>query len=304
MEHQMSYTMCDMIWDRIDSMKKSMEEAHEDDRWEYKVRIDDLELLLERSGEIDDREAAQALLCYGAPTIQPLGEILEELRETAFGMLSEDDRNWILESDVNRWERMAKTDLTISADGPAFTEEDKAREVLPYPKSMREEAERKYDEIVREAEEKTVKSIAAQMMILAAKNPELKEAIIKGMGLAIESLRDQERVPQEPDAADDLDIRFAESRAAEGKTHGRTVSLEEIKQFAEETWGDPDREVVASHPDVAVTNPWMDERGRFQLTDEQAVETWGLETVMDYCEKAADRILELEQEQMQGLGQE
>lgn len=74
----------------------------------------------------------------------------------------------------------------------------------------------------------------------------------------------------------------------------RKVSLKEIKRFANITWGDEEREVVADHPETAVTNPWMDESARFELDDIEAVKTWGLETVLDYCMKVAEKINEEE----------
>lgn len=38
--------------------------------------------------------------------------------------------------------------------------------------------------------------------------------------------------------------------------------------------------------DIDILTPWMDETGRFELTDEEAVKHWGEAVFTDFCEKA------------------
>ena len=72
------------------------------------------------------------------------------------------------------------------------------------------------------------------------------------------------------------------------------VSLDEIRKFAEENFAadDDSQKLAVEICDVAVSNPWMDESGRFELTDEQAVQTWGMQGVMDFCAEAGRIIRE------------
>ncbi len=51
--------------------------------------------------------------------------------------------------------------------------------------------------------------------------------------------------------------------------------------------------VYFDHNGMAITNPWIDESARFPLSDIQAVETYGLANVMDFCEKAIDLALKV-----------
>ena len=48
--------------------------------------------------------------------------------------------------------------------------------------------------------------------------------------------------------------------------------------------------IVAEHPYMAVSNPWIDESGRFELKNLEAVKEWGLVTVLDFCEKVKDKL--------------
>ena len=48
--------------------------------------------------------------------------------------------------------------------------------------------------------------------------------------------------------------------------------------------------IVAEHPYMAVSNPWIDESGRFELKNIEAVKEWGLVTVLDFCEKVKDKL--------------
>lgn len=38
--------------------------------------------------------------------------------------------------------------------------------------------------------------------------------------------------------------------------------------------------------DIDILTPWMDETGRFELTDEEAVEHWSEAVFTDFCDKA------------------
>ena len=63
--------------------------------------------------------------------------------------------------------------------------------------------------------------------------------------------------------------------------------LWEIKEFAKinALFTDEDVKVTAEHPNVAVSNPWMDASYRNELKNSEAVRTWGLTAVIDFCEK-------------------
>lgn len=63
--------------------------------------------------------------------------------------------------------------------------------------------------------------------------------------------------------------------------------LNKIKEFAEYNMNcDDEDQFVVEAKDVALTNPWIDYSARFTLTDEEAVKEWGLEIVLEFCEKA------------------
>lgn len=72
--------------------------------------------------------------------------------------------------------------------------------------------------------------------------------------------------------------------------------LKEIKKFAEENFnkGCNDEEdvisVVNEETCTAVTSPWYDSSARFPLTDKEAVEEWGLTTVIQFCDKAREHM--------------
>lgn len=67
--------------------------------------------------------------------------------------------------------------------------------------------------------------------------------------------------------------------------------MKAIREFAEENWAKDEAEQIYGNDDeFAVSNPWIDYSGRFPLTDEQAVKEWGLDVVMDFCEKAKRKI--------------
>ena len=65
--------------------------------------------------------------------------------------------------------------------------------------------------------------------------------------------------------------------------------FQKIKTFAEENFC-ADNAIYADDEEFAVTNPWMDHSGRFELDDVGAVKEWGLDVVMDFCEKAIKEI--------------
>ena len=66
--------------------------------------------------------------------------------------------------------------------------------------------------------------------------------------------------------------------------------LEKIKKFAEWQFevseGDSYGLICVPTDTVDIINPWTDPTGRFPLTDEQAVETYGRERVEEFCKKA------------------
>ena len=52
-----------------------------------------------------------------------------------------------------------------------------------------------------------------------------------------------------------------------------------------------DTEIIyANNDEVAVTNPWMDDSARWVIDDVEAVKIWGLATVVDFIEKAKEKI--------------
>ena len=71
--------------------------------------------------------------------------------------------------------------------------------------------------------------------------------------------------------------------------------LKRIKEFAE--WNmnckDSEQVVVDTDDGIALSNPWIDCSARFPLlTDEEAIKVWGLNVVMEFCEKAEKKIVE------------
>lgn len=65
--------------------------------------------------------------------------------------------------------------------------------------------------------------------------------------------------------------------------------LKQIKEFAEENWcKDESEQIYADDEEFAVANPWIDHSGRFPLDDVGAVKEWGLDVVLDFCEKAQE----------------
>lgn len=69
--------------------------------------------------------------------------------------------------------------------------------------------------------------------------------------------------------------------------------LQKIKEFAEKNFCDEKTTVYGDDGEFAVTDPWMDHTGRFELDDEGAVAEWGLDVVLDFIEKAK-RVIEKE----------
>ena len=64
-----------------------------------------------------------------------------------------------------------------------------------------------------------------------------------------------------------------------------------VREFAEINWGkDEVDQIYGDDEEFAVSNPWMDHSGRFELDDIGAVKEWGLDVVMDFCEKAIKEI--------------
>lgn len=64
-----------------------------------------------------------------------------------------------------------------------------------------------------------------------------------------------------------------------------------VREFAEINWGkDEADQIYGDDEEFAVSNPWMDHSGRFELDDIGAVKECGLDVVMDFCEKAIKEI--------------
>ena len=80
--------------------------------------------------------------------------------------------------------------------------------------------------------------------------------------------------------------------------------LKMIKSFAEENFCKSEKEqLYVDDEEFAVTNPWIDRSGRFELDDVGAVKEWGLDVVVSFCEKAKLRVLMNELEQItKGVG--
>jgi len=75
----------------------------------------------------------------------------------------------------------------------------------------------------------------------------------------------------------------------------KKTTLEKIKEFAEENWSLPENEqFYVDDEEFAVSNPWIDHTGRFPLDDAGAVKEWGLDVVTEFCEKAKEKIKEVD----------
>ena len=63
--------------------------------------------------------------------------------------------------------------------------------------------------------------------------------------------------------------------------------LDIIKKYAFENFSieNENEQFTMEFDDMAVSCPWMDLSGRFELNDEEAVKTYGLTFIMDFCEK-------------------
>ncbi len=72
-----------------------------------------------------------------------------------------------------------------------------------------------------------------------------------------------------------------------------TEILNKIKEYAElnNTHDASCSDIYFEHNAMAITNPWIDESARFPLTDVQAVETYGLANVINFCEQVVVKAL-------------
>ncbi len=69
-------------------------------------------------------------------------------------------------------------------------------------------------------------------------------------------------------------------------------NLKQVKEFAEKNFCDNSpRQLYVDDKEFAVTNPWIDRSGRFELTDEEAVREWGLELIITFCLRADQRMM-------------
>lgn len=65
--------------------------------------------------------------------------------------------------------------------------------------------------------------------------------------------------------------------------------LDAIREFAYLNCNVSESPLVSfEHNGMAITNPWIDESARFPLSDAQAVETYGLENIIDFCEQVCE----------------
>ncbi len=78
--------------------------------------------------------------------------------------------------------------------------------------------------------------------------------------------------------------------------HMAPEMIRQIKEYAKINYRleDENEQITAEHPYMAVTNPWIDSSGRFDLDNAGAVKEWGLSTVIDFCEKAQKKMEEEE----------
>ena len=69
------------------------------------------------------------------------------------------------------------------------------------------------------------------------------------------------------------------------------MDLTEIKTFAERNFALPENKRFTIEVDgIALANPWMDKSGRFELSDRDAVEEWGMEAVLKFCDAVSAHI--------------
>ncbi len=74
------------------------------------------------------------------------------------------------------------------------------------------------------------------------------------------------------------------------------MNLEKIKEFARKNFlSESSDKLTIPVRDCAMSTPWMDRSGRFELDDAAAVKEWGLEAVLLFCQAA-----ELAMEKRQG----
>ena len=65
---------------------------------------------------------------------------------------------------------------------------------------------------------------------------------------------------------------------------------EEVKVFAGKQFLSGDDTVSFEYKGISINNPWYDETGRFELTDEQAIAKYGMENIRKFCKKAEAHI--------------
>ena len=70
------------------------------------------------------------------------------------------------------------------------------------------------------------------------------------------------------------------------------MTLKDFKEFAHWNFDRDSSVQITSDKDeeFAVSDPWMDHSGRFELRDADAIATWGLEVIVDFCIKAQKAI--------------
>lgn len=68
------------------------------------------------------------------------------------------------------------------------------------------------------------------------------------------------------------------------------MNMKKVKEFAEQQWykygesGEVDGMIGFVYNDMFVINPFIDESGRFELSDEEAIEYYGIENIKKFAE--------------------
>lgn len=69
----------------------------------------------------------------------------------------------------------------------------------------------------------------------------------------------------------------------------KKLADEQMERACTELYDDSDM-IWFEHNDVHVIDPWMSECGRFDFTDAEAVEEYGLANIMNFIERAAKKM--------------
>ena len=67
-------------------------------------------------------------------------------------------------------------------------------------------------------------------------------------------------------------------------------AIDEIKRFAGKQFTSGDATVSFRYHGIQIVNPWYDEKGCTPLSDEEAIQKYGNDSVLAFCRKAEERI--------------